>query len=95
MGANTLSGGSNSAQESSFSYNSSSRTLEKCNCGIEAVEKTVRKEGNNCGKQFFACSKAQDDSTRCNFFMVTLIDSHSLVEGWHKKRSATATYIDE
>jgi hypothetical protein len=70
VGANSSSGGSNAAPESSFSYNNTSRILEKCNCGIDAVEKTVRKEGSNCGKQFLACSKAQDDSTRCNFFMV-------------------------
>lgn len=62
--------GSNTA--TSFTANSSFRAPEKCSCGLDAGEKTVRKEGNNYGRQFFACSKPQDNSTRCNFFMVFL-----------------------
>ena len=67
---NTLIGGSNVVQGTSVGFNSSVGLYEKCNCGIDTVEKTVRKEGNNYGKQFLACSKLQDDSTRCSYFKV-------------------------
>jgi DNA topoisomerase-3 len=30
--------------------------------------RNVKKEGSNFGKQFFACSKPQSDSTKCDFF---------------------------
>ncbi|XP_072931874.1 DNA topoisomerase 3-alpha [Epargyreus clarus] len=37
-----------------------------CNCGIPAKQITVRKEGPNNGRLFYACSK--DYNSRCNFF---------------------------
>ena len=54
--------------------------VEKCNCGLDTLEKTVRKEGDNFGKQFFVCNKSKDDATRCNFFKVLEICSQVLVE---------------
>lgn len=39
-----------------------------CSCGISAILRNVKKEGSNFGKQFFACSKSQSDTTRCDFF---------------------------
>lgn len=39
-----------------------------CQCGEEAVERTVSKDGPNKGKVFFACPKSRDDATNCKFF---------------------------
>ncbi|KFD57414.1 hypothetical protein M514_01517 [Trichuris suis] len=38
-----------------------------CNCGLECSLLTVRKEGPNKGRTFYACSKAP--SERCRFFL--------------------------
>jgi len=43
----------------------SSSNNQKCNCGVTAIELTVRKEGNNQGRKFFACS----NNKACNFFL--------------------------
>lgn len=37
-----------------------------CNCGDEAVERTVQKDGPNKGKQFFVCGKPRDQ--QCQYF---------------------------
>ncbi len=37
-----------------------------CNCGNEAVLRTVQKEGPNKGKEFYTCSKPRDE--QCRFF---------------------------
>jgi len=37
-----------------------------CNCGEEAVERTVQKDGPNKGRQFFVCPKPRDQ--QCQFF---------------------------
>ena len=37
-----------------------------CNCGNEAVLRIVMKEGPNKGKQFYGCSKPQEE--QCRFF---------------------------
>lgn len=37
-----------------------------CNCGMEAVQRTVQKDGPNKGKQFFTCSKPREE--QCGFF---------------------------
>lgn len=37
-----------------------------CNCGLEAVEKTVIKEGENKGRKFMVCPKAKENA--CSFF---------------------------
>lgn len=39
-----------------------------CGCALPSVMRVVAKEGPNKGKQFFVCSKQQQDETRCNFF---------------------------
>ena len=46
--------------------NSDSRQTIVCNCGTEAVQRTVQKEGPNKGRQFFTCCKPRDD--QCGFF---------------------------
>lgn len=38
----------------------------ECNCGDEATERTVQKDGPNKGKQFYTCSKPRDQ--QCQFF---------------------------
>ncbi|KAJ9580304.1 hypothetical protein L9F63_004020 [Diploptera punctata] len=38
-----------------------------CNCNVDAVLLTVRKEGPNTGRQFYKCSKPQGEG--CNYFM--------------------------
>ncbi|CAH1794681.1 unnamed protein product [Owenia fusiformis] len=40
-----------------------------CNCGEDAVERTVRKEGPNTGRKFYACGKGQEGG--CGFFLWT------------------------
>ena len=44
-----------------------------CECSIPSVIRTVRKEGPNCGRQFYTCSKPQTDSGRCEYFQVFMI----------------------
>ena len=46
--------------------NSDNRQTIVCNCGTEAVQRTVQKEGPNKGRQFFTCCKPRDD--QCGFF---------------------------
>ncbi|XP_065846647.1 DNA topoisomerase 3-alpha-like [Oscarella lobularis] len=48
-------------------FSSNPTTSVSCSCGQEAVRRTVRKEGPNCGRDFFGCSKPQGSS--CNFFL--------------------------
>lgn len=48
--------------------NASNANTQKCNCNINASVRTVRKDGPNCGKEFYACSKPQQDDTKCAFF---------------------------
>lgn len=43
-------------------------SITKCRCGIEAARLVVKKEGPNCGKAFFKCSKVQENE-RCSFFL--------------------------
>lgn len=38
----------------------------KCSCKLDAVERTVKKQGPNNGRKFFTCSKPWDE--RCRFF---------------------------
>ncbi|KAJ8037131.1 DNA topoisomerase 3-alpha [Holothuria leucospilota] len=47
-----------------FSNNSNSGNAVVCNCGSDAVELTVRKEGPNKGRKFLKCQSGQ-----CNFFL--------------------------
>jgi DNA topoisomerase-3 len=35
---------------------------------MPASQRTVKKEGFNSGRSFYACSKAQSDASRCDFF---------------------------
>nr|XP_002732450.2 PREDICTED: DNA topoisomerase 3-alpha-like [Saccoglossus kowalevskii] len=44
--------------------NSSDGNAIVCNCGNDAIILTVRKEGPNCGRQFYKC-----DGGGCNFFL--------------------------
>ena len=37
-----------------------------CNCGLDAVQKTVQKDGPNKGKLFHTCSKPRDE--QCGYF---------------------------
>lgn len=39
----------------------------RCRCGLDAMRFTVKKEGPNCGRHFFKCSKKQDEDP-CKFF---------------------------
>ncbi|CAK8696344.1 unnamed protein product [Clavelina lepadiformis] len=40
--------------------------IPECNCGVRAIELTVRKEGPNHGQRFFKCSKT---NRGCGFFL--------------------------
>ena len=55
--------------QSSFNANNNlslASTATTCTCNLLAVLKTVRKEGANFGREFYACPKSQDQS--CGFF---------------------------
>ena len=39
-----------------------------CTCGQSSVQLTVRKEGPNTGRLFYACARPQADPARCNYF---------------------------
>lgn len=41
-----------------------------CGCGLPSTRRTVKKEGSNKGKQFYGCSKSQNDPTKCDMFTV-------------------------
>uniref|UniRef100_A0A7I4Y9H7 DNA topoisomerase n=1 Tax=Haemonchus contortus TaxID=6289 RepID=A0A7I4Y9H7_HAECO len=40
----------------------------QCTCGLDAVQRTVQKEGQNKGKKFWTCSKPMGQPDKCNFF---------------------------
>ncbi|XP_063900365.1 DNA topoisomerase 3-alpha-like [Zophobas morio] len=46
-----------------------------CDCQLPAFKRTTQKDGPNQGRTFYACSKRAGDSTRCNFFSWTDIDT--------------------
>ena len=48
--------GTQSQEEETFS----------CNCGVEAVKRTVQKDGANKGREFHVCPKPREE--QCNFF---------------------------
>jgi DNA topoisomerase-3 len=53
------------------SFNSQSTSLADtphCRCSLPSVLRTVKKEGPNCGKAFYGCSKGM--SGGCDFFQV-------------------------
>ncbi|XP_060606708.1 DNA topoisomerase 3-alpha-like isoform X2 [Ruditapes philippinarum] len=52
------------AGSSGNSGNSESGNNVVCNCGNDAIQLTVRKEGPNTGRQFYKCG-----SSACNFFL--------------------------
>ncbi|KAJ3276880.1 DNA topoisomerase 3-alpha [Terramyces sp. JEL0728] len=49
-------------------FNPENSSNAQCPCQLPVVVKQVRKEGANFGREFFACSKSQSDSSKCNFF---------------------------
>jgi DNA topoisomerase-3 len=51
-----------------------------CKCQLPSIERAVRKEGENFGRQFFVCSKKQDDQSRCDLFEVFEIYNWMIVE---------------
>jgi hypothetical protein len=56
-------------QKSIIEISSASNAINiQCECKLPALIKTVRKEGQNNGKEFYACSKQFADSSKCNFF---------------------------
>ena len=55
-----------------FSNENAATDAPQCECGIQAVERTVKKSGPNCGRGFYTCSKNQDDSSKCNLFQVCM-----------------------
>ncbi|KAK9765124.1 DNA topoisomerase, variant 3 [Basidiobolus ranarum] len=61
--------------------------VPSCHCGLPSAHRTVRKEGANQGKQFFCCSKPQDDN-RCDFFQ-WVENSSSMTSGSSRSTSIT------
>ncbi|KAI8901610.1 hypothetical protein BC833DRAFT_98101 [Globomyces pollinis-pini] len=49
-------------------HNISGDGQDICHCKTAAVTRVVRKEGPNCGRQFYVCAKAQSDTSRCEYF---------------------------
>lgn len=50
----------------SCAFNQVGATAHQCQCRIDAVQRTVGKEGPNKGRVFWGCSKGKDDG--CGFF---------------------------
>lgn len=50
-----------------------------CTCGLDAVCLTVKKQGPNCGRQFYKCARPFGEQT-CNFFLWA-DDSHQAAAG--------------
>ncbi|CAG0886947.1 unnamed protein product [Cyprideis torosa] len=50
---------------------------EKCACGLDAVRRTVLREGLNQGREFFVCPKPREE--QCNFF--AWADGPSVTDG--------------
>lgn len=50
------------------SMSATDSTAPMCRCNIPSSRRQVKKQGENCGKMFFGCSKRQDDATNCGFF---------------------------
>ncbi|KAF1804512.1 GRF zinc finger-domain-containing protein [Mucor lusitanicus] len=50
----------------SSSNNNSNHVTPFCKCGKNSVERTVRKEGPNTGRMFYACAAGKD--TGCDYF---------------------------
>lgn len=44
------------------------QSIPSCNCGNEAVERTVKKSGPNEGRRFYCCAKSFGEPDKCNFF---------------------------
>ena len=51
-----------------ISMSRSNTAIVNCHCAVPSVTRNVKKEGTNFGRSFFACAKAQQDSTKCDFF---------------------------
>jgi DNA topoisomerase III len=80
--ANKRSENSSTTKSKRARSNEKSETTEapNCLCSIEAVRRTVNKDGPNKGKQFWACRKDFNASDNCKFFEWTLE-----VSSTHKK----------
>ncbi|GFR52652.1 hypothetical protein Agub_g15246 [Astrephomene gubernaculifera] len=66
-GAWGSSGGAEAAGGGVADAGPSGEEFVKCMCGENCPVKTSN-SANNPGRQFYACPKMRDDSTRCNFF---------------------------
>lgn len=44
------------------------QTNPNCKCGVPSELQTVKKAGDNTGKQFYSCSRRRDDVNNCGFF---------------------------
>lgn len=54
---------------------------QRCDCGLEAIVRTVSKEGSNQGRQFRCCPK-ESNSARCKYFeWLDEVDSSDSVRG--------------
>ncbi|XP_071943827.1 DNA topoisomerase 3-alpha-like [Antedon mediterranea] len=64
----SFSGGANSSSNEMRDENSSSNVWGEvvCKCNATAVTRTVQKEGDNQGRQFYTCSKPRE--SQCGFF---------------------------
>ncbi|VDM82338.1 unnamed protein product [Strongylus vulgaris] len=58
----------NRSASTNLSTDVSNTAPRVCVCGINAVQRTVLKEGPNKGKKFWCCSKPMGQPDKCNFF---------------------------
>ena len=65
-----------------------------CECGIAGVSKIVKKEGPNCGKEFYVCSKGSTDTSRCNFF-TWATTAGDLVANFKEYEAASSSVSDK
>ena len=64
-----------------------------CLCDIPSAARTVRKEGSNFGKEFYACSKPQGSASRCDFF--SWASEHETLRANFKEYQEASSAISE
>ena len=75
-----------------FQSQKPSSPVPNCECGVQAITRTTKKEGPNLGREFYACSKPQSDSSICKFF--TWSDESKTVANFKEYQNASSTTSD-
>ena len=63
---NTGQHGGHSGGQTGFQQRGRTSEEINCNCGQPSARRTVQKEGNNQGREFYVCARPRDE--QCNYF---------------------------